>query len=206
MKGLLLILMLIACFTGITKLGLYTWTSIEQADPFPQALRRLVQERIEQASRQEMEGWCFRGEPLVLEVSKSRQGPVYSSSESMQAKIQLKVQQFDPGAVVAILPGLDGKPGVAGVDDNGNGQTDERIELGATQSDDRCLAMNGDVARAMNPRPLILQRGAFVPVVSPTDLVPDAEQRLEVKVEQQLDKPGAGFSLLITDRKPLFRD
>ena len=124
----------------------------------------------------------------------------------MQTKIQLKVQQFDPGAVVAILPGLDGKPGVAGVDDNGNGQTDERIELGATQSDDRCLAMNGDVARAMNPRPLILQRGAFVPVVSPTDLVPDAEQRLEVKVEQQLDSPGAGFSLLITDRKPFFRD
>ena len=206
MKGLLLILMLIACFTGITKLGLYTWTSIEQADPFPQALRRLVQERIEQASRQEMEGWCFRGEPLVLEVSTFRQWLVDSSSESMQAKIQLKVQQFDPGAVVAILPGLDGKPGVAGVDDNGNGQTDERIELGATQSDDRCLAMNGDVARAMNPRPLILQRGAFVPVVSPTDLVPDAEQRLEVKVEQQLDRPGAGFSFLITDRKPFFRD
>ncbi|MEC7679896.1 MAG: hypothetical protein VX694_11545, partial [Planctomycetota bacterium] len=64
----------------------------------------------------------------------------------------------------------------------------------------------GDVARAMNPRPLILQRGAFVPVVSPTDLVPDAEQRLEVKVEQQLDRPGAGFSFLINDRKPFFRD
>ena len=94
MKGLLLILMLIACFTGITKLGLYTWTSIEQADPFPQALRRLVQERIEQASRQEMEGWCFRGEPLVLEVSTSPQWLAYSSSERMQAKIQLKVQQI----------------------------------------------------------------------------------------------------------------
>ena len=43
--------------------------------------------------------------------------------------------------MVAILP-VSTESQVPG--GNGNGQTDERIELGATQSDDRCLAMNGD--------------------------------------------------------------
>ena len=88
MKGLLLILMLIACFTGITKLGSTLGPALSKLI-HSQALRRSIQERIG-ASRQEMEGRCFRGEPLVLEASTLGNGRLFEQRE-MQVKIQLKV-------------------------------------------------------------------------------------------------------------------
>jgi hypothetical protein len=70
---------------------------------------------------------------------------------------------FDPDMVVAIRPGPDQQPGVAGADDNRNGVIDDRWELGATHSDDQCVVI---LASQLESIPadqiLILQRGANV--------------------------------------------
>ena len=95
----------------------------------------------------------------------------------------------DPDALIIIGPGADGLPGRAGIDDGGNGVTDERTELGATGSDDVCRVVFGDEAARISdddstsvliaqpsvlivqPSVLIVQRGAFRPA-SHSDVVP----------------------------------
>ena len=96
---------------------------------------------------------------------------------------------FDPDALIIIGPGADRLPGRAGIDDGGNGVTDERTELGATGSDDVCRVVFGDEAARISdddstsvliaqpsvlivqPSVLIVQRGAFRPA-SHSDVVP----------------------------------
>ena len=51
----------------------------------------------------------------------------------------IQVSRWDPQAVVYVSAGNDAQPGVAGVDDEGNGVVDDRAELGATGSDDEVL-------------------------------------------------------------------
>ena len=76
---------------------------------------------------------------------------------------RVQYQYFDPQAVVAVGPGRDQLPGVAGTDDNMNGITDDRLELGATRSDDPCLVLTADQLAGMpEDQVMILQRGAFV--------------------------------------------
>lgn len=150
-----------------------------------------IQGRIQRATEEELREWLFEGQPLTLQ---SENTPDIARRTWQEAVIELTLQQFDPDAVVAILAGDDGQPGVAGIDDNGNGVTDDRSELGATHSDDRCETMSGELAKNITPRPLILQRGAFVPVDSLKSLLNGAEQRLEVLIELE----GTPFSFLMT--------
>jgi len=88
----------------------------------------------------------------------------------------LRMEQFDPTAVVYLQPGPDGQPGVAGVDDNGDAQIDNRVELGATGSDDVCLVAAADNPGLNHPNTLILQRGAFLPKPGDPGKTPDRDQ------------------------------
>lgn len=77
---------------------------------------------------------------------------------------------FDPDALVIIDAGPDQLPGQAGVDDGGNGVVDERSELGATGSDDRCRIVFGDEAVSVkqlgkDSSVMIVQHGAFRPML-----------------------------------------
>lgn len=79
--------------------------------------------------------------------------------------IRVQYQVFDPDAVVAILPGPDGRPGRAGTDDNMDGELDDRLEMGATHSDDRCVVLEPEkLAMIPESQRVILQHGAFVDV------------------------------------------
>ena len=80
------------------------------------------------------------------------------------------------------------------IDDNGNGVTDDRSELGATHSDDRCETMNSEIAKQQEPPPLVLQRGAFVNVSSPEQRIDNAEKRLRLSGESA----GRPISFLIS--------
>ncbi|TWT50508.1 hypothetical protein Pla22_32510 [Rubripirellula amarantea] len=70
-------------------------------------------------------------------------------------------QVYDPGAIVVVDPGLDGLPGRAGIDDGGNGVTDEVGELGATGSDDVCRVVPANNLDSLVGLHLDLQIGAF---------------------------------------------
>ena len=78
----------------------------------------------------------------------------------------IQVQAFDPHARVRVEVGSDGAPGVAGWDDDANGIVDDASELGASRSDDVCVAIlsSDDLSESSDPKQasLVLQRGAFV--------------------------------------------
>jgi hypothetical protein len=77
---------------------------------------------------------------------------------------QISLQRLDPEAVVLVRAGPDGQPGVAGIDDNGNGIVDDTSELGATGSDDICRAERAEESVSEpGQQTLILQRGAYIP-------------------------------------------
>ena len=161
-----------------------------------------VLSEIETATQQQKLAWFFDSQ--ICELSSFQDERV---SNEARGTCVLRMLQFDPSAVVVILPGADAQPGVAGVDDNGNGGTDDHFELGATKSDDCCQVIKVEVARSMNPRPLVLQRGAFVHVKSKDDLISGAQQRLQVVINAVSDPDVSdethNFSFMITD-SPLF--
>ncbi len=88
----------------------------------------------------------------------------------------IALERFDHDAVVILLPGPDGQPGVANTDDNGNAIVDDRTELGATLSDDICVVRSLETLdRQTSLTGLILQRGAFLGAdsaqITPSDRV-----------------------------------
>ena len=81
----------------------------------------------------------------------------------------VEYQRFDPEVVFAARPGPDGMPGVAGTDDNMNGITDDRAELGATRSDDVCVILTAlETDQLSANEVVVLQQGAFVATEVPT--------------------------------------
>ena len=74
----------------------------------------------------------------------------------------VRFEQFDVDAILYLRPGIDGQPGVAGVDDNGNGVIDDLTELGATKSDDILKVTAGGIEPS--EAFLVLQRGGYVHV------------------------------------------
>lgn len=88
------------------------------------------------------------------------------TAESYQldaAITRIQYQRFDPQAVVVVSPGPDQLPGVAGTDDNMNGVVDDRLELGATRSDDICSVLSAEQLSRIPPDNfMLLQTGAFV--------------------------------------------
>ncbi len=96
-------------------------------------------------------------------------GGTVESSELDQSLVELgirrvEIQRFDPQAGVVIVAGADGQPGVQGVDDNGDGIVDNRLELGATGSDDECKVIPSGAAIPPGEPSLVLQRGAYVAI------------------------------------------
>lgn len=88
--------------------------------------------------------------------------------DSKPGTTDVERQVFDPEAAVVMLVGDDLQPGVAGIDDDGNGVTDDRSELGASRSDDVCAVLTPSQLVSVdeqNPT-LVLQYGAFVNVNS----------------------------------------
>ena len=96
----------------------------------------------------------------------------FSESTASKHDHQIITSIDDPAALVILTPGPDGMPGQAGIDDGGNGTTDERGELGATGSDDICKVVYGPKADSLSadqqgdskPNFIIVQRGAFRPL------------------------------------------
>lgn len=170
------------------------WAAVTVTDPLPSQTRlsQQVRQHLDEATSEQWSEWLFDRQPLEIPLSTK---PETSNASTQTQKVYLELQQFDSDAVVAILPGVDGKPGVAGVDDNGNGVTDDRSELGATQSDDRCETIDADHLRLSERKPFVLQRGAFVSVSSSTQWNPDAEFRVVVigKLE------GESWSFILPD-------
>ena len=68
--------------------------------------------------------------------------------------------------------------------------------------DDRCETMSLAQTKSMSPKPLVLQRGAFVVVNSVNELLVDAEQRVHVSVEIE----GQVSEFLIAGDLALFRN
>lgn len=64
---------------------------------------------------------------------------IFSAARSGDEALTIQVSRWDPQAVVYVSAGSDAQPGVAGVDDEGNGVVDDPAELGATGSDDEVL-------------------------------------------------------------------
>lgn len=95
----------------------------------------------------------------------------------------IRWEVFDPQALVYLQPGADGAPGVAGVDDNGNGVVDDKGELGATRTDDRIM-VTADQINFDGPT-LVLQRGAYVEV--PRDVATQGSEPWRVVVEGRRD-------------------
>lgn len=80
---------------------------------------------------------------------------------------RLRVRRWDPEAAVYITAGPDGKAGVAGVDDDGDGVIDNLSELGATGSDDQVIAPHqpGYAAAAAGEGVVrVIDRGALVEI------------------------------------------
>ena len=72
--------------------------------------------------------------------------------------------RFSAEAPVLLGCGKDGQPGVRGHDDNRNGRTDERNEMGAVGSDDVCLAPFDEGYQNLADRgnAMVISRGSFV--------------------------------------------
>ncbi len=106
--------------------------------------------------------WLETASPLPLEADGS------IAAASLEPRLlelgvnRIQFERFDPDALVLMRPGKDGQPGVAGVDDNGDGMTDNRSELGATRSDDVCVVVPQGARPPADEPTLVLQRGAFV--------------------------------------------
>ncbi len=184
-------LLLILLVAGLAVLRLWFSGTAEPIRHAEDSLRQRVLAKIAEAKSEEKIAWLFHGKQMKL--GSSNQG-IQDGELGTRDSFQVTLQQYDPFAVVAILVGEDGQPGVAGVDDNGNGITDDRSELGATHSDDRCETMNSEIAKQQEPRPLVLQRGAFVNVSSPEQRIDNAEKRLRLSGESA----GCPISFLIS--------
>lgn len=124
------------------------------------AVRNAVVDWIERVETREL------SEPIVIPESLRTLGVT-----------NIRWQRFDLQALVMMRPGADGKPGIADIDDNGNGIVDDEAELGATGSDDVCVVATDDDRDnrlrddgkeddvATSPT-LVLQRGARVPSIA----------------------------------------
>ena len=77
---------------------------------------------------------------------------------------------FDPQTPVILSTGPDGGPGIAGKDDNANGEIDERRETGAVGTDDQCLGPvdEGYAEASSRPDAMVISRGTHVPCDSQT--------------------------------------
>ena len=95
---------------------------------------------------------------------------------------RLTIAHWDAGAAVYVTAGPDGLPGIAGIDDDGNGSVDDLAELGATGSDDFVVApgqVGYEQAAAGNILARLISRGALIPLAGdlhlPTQHLPRAE-------------------------------
>lgn len=142
----------LACLFLLLAVSYRTWT-LATAPSKPENLS-LVRQAVSQ--------WLASVSPLPADskgvISDSELDPKLATL----GVTRIEFQSFDPQALVVIRPGADGQPGVAGVDDNGDALVDNRLELGATRSDDQCVVISPDDNVAENEMMLVLQRGAYV--------------------------------------------
>ena len=101
--------------------------------------------------------------PSELPLAAIRSVAQKNQPSSTSGITRIEYQRFDPNAVIAVGPGLDQMPGIAGTDDNMNGEVDDHLELGATRSDDVCSVLTAEQLSRIPPgEVMLLQAGAFV--------------------------------------------
>ena len=111
---------------------------------------------------------------------------------SFPERYTLRLYQWDAETPVYVAAGEDAMPGVAGVDDDGNGVVDDSRELGATGSDDVMLTPlddGYDDARQGRVTALAISRGAMIPtpILAPeaTIIAAPAHVRIDLVDDQQ---------------------
>ncbi len=107
---------------------------------------------------------------------------VLSDSLKVLACKPVVIYSWGPEASVILIPGPDLSPGVAGVDDDGNGVVDDLSELGATGTDDEILTpADGDAytVAATSPSSRVVSHGAMLPIWSS-----DSPQSLQQAIQQ----------------------
>ena len=101
---------------------------------------------------------------------------------------RLKSFAWDKNAAVYVTAGSDEKPGVRGVDDEGNGIVDDRSELGATGSDDLILTPTDpsyEDARQGKVIGFVISRGAMIPTPKTTTLSAPTQIRIDLLDDQK---------------------
>jgi hypothetical protein len=138
--------------------------------------------------RQAVASWLASTSPLPIDEDGRINIESLDASLIDLGVIRIELQRFDAEALVVIRPGSDGQPGVAGVDDNGDAVIDNRSELGATRSDDRCEVIPSQSISPSQETRLVLQRGAFIPATTSAAKNSSVEQRAVVigRTDQQL--------------------
>ena len=97
-------------------------------------------------------------------------GALVENASDLQTKMadasvrKVERLRYDESAAVLLTCGDDGKPGQADLDDNLDRIVDNTLEMGATQSDDRCLAPWDDLydQALMQNGTIPISRGTFV--------------------------------------------
>jgi len=100
---------------------------------------------------------------------------------------RLRISAWDRDAIVYVTVGEDDAPGVAGVDDEGNGIVDDLSEIGATGSDDVMLTpvdAGYDDAASGKTVSIILSRGAMIPVPPNQVIKGPTEVRIDLTDDQ----------------------
>lgn len=100
----------------------------------------------------------------------------------------LRLYLWDADAAVYVAAGEDAMPGVAEVDDDGNGVIDDSRELGATGSDDVMLTQLDEGyadAREGRVTALAISRGAMSPSPEASTISAPAHVRIDMIDDQQ---------------------
>jgi hypothetical protein len=109
---------------------------------------------------------------------------------------RLTIYHWDESAAVYVIAGPDNHPGIAGIDDDGNGSIDDLAELGATGSDDFVVtphqtgyerAVSGEIVGRL------INRGALVPLTGQIQL-PAKSHRPETESVQTSTEVWLEFS------------
>jgi len=105
---------------------------------------------------------------------------------------------WDPAASVYVTAGPDGAPGIAGIDDDGDGVVDDPGELGATGSDDFVVApgqLGYEAAKSGQTLSRLISRGAIV-AASP-DQPLDLTEATEIWLDFDRDDPARHRQIML---------
>ncbi|MGV3484443.1 MAG: hypothetical protein ACO1RT_08495 [Planctomycetaceae bacterium] len=163
--------------------GAYRWMAVNEA-PRTKVATSLCPRLFDDADVREIR---VRGDKLQWTAE---DGAVHNLQVAGTAppRVQLQISRWDQDAPVYVTAGQDRQPGAAGIDDDGNGVTDDRQELGATGTDDEVLTPKDsqyEQAHSGDLPALVLSRGAMRRIDGDSRIEAPAQVRIDCIVDQQ---------------------